>query len=48
MMVSAIFDGFQLSLIVPMADKILGKGEIVLPGKVPVWMSDFVARINGS
>jgi len=46
MFVSAIFDGFQLSLIVPMADKILGKGEITLPAKVPAFIENFVAAIN--
>ncbi|MDD3375392.1 MAG: ABC transporter ATP-binding protein [Candidatus Omnitrophica bacterium] len=46
MFVSAIFDGFQLSLIVPMADKILGKGEITLPTKAPVFVMNFVDSIN--
>lgn len=46
MLVSAVFDGFQLSLIIPMADKILGKGEIKLPGQVPPWVSNFVDQVN--
>ena len=46
MLVSAIFDGFQLSLIIPMADKILGKGEITLPAQAPHWLGDFAQRIN--
>ncbi|MCX5681638.1 MAG: hypothetical protein NT079_05110 [Candidatus Omnitrophica bacterium] len=46
MLVSALFDGFQLSLIIPMADKILGKGEIKLPGQVPGWLSHFVGQVN--
>ncbi len=46
MLVSAIFDGFQLSLIIPMADKILGKGQVTLPGQAPHWLEDFVSSIN--
>lgn len=46
MLVSAIFDGFQLSLIIPMADKILGKGEIKLPDQAPSWLSGFIDKIN--
>lgn len=46
MLVSAVFDGFQLSLIIPMADKILGKGEIKLPGQMPSWLSNFVNEVN--
>lgn len=46
MLVSAVFDGFQLSLIIPMADKILGKGEIKLPGQTPSWLSNFVNEVN--
>ena len=34
MLFSALFDGFQLSLIVPITDKILSKSAIVLPGQV--------------
>ncbi|MFA6378613.1 MAG: ABC transporter ATP-binding protein [Candidatus Omnitrophota bacterium] len=46
MLVSAIFDGFQLSLIIPMADKILGKGQITLPGQAPLWLANFVSKVN--
>ncbi len=46
MLMSAIFDGFQLSLIVPLADKILGKGEITLPGKAPDFVVNFISRVN--
>ena len=46
MLVSAIFDGFQLSLIIPMADKILGKGQIALPGKAPEWLTNLVNNVN--
>jgi len=46
MLVSAVFDGFQLSLIIPMADKILGKGQITLPGQAPHWLANFVNQVN--
>jgi len=46
MLFSALFDGFQLSLIVPITDKILSKGEIILPGKAPAFFANFVAKVN--
>ncbi|MDP8266150.1 MAG: ABC transporter ATP-binding protein [Candidatus Aceula meridiana] len=48
MFFSAIFDGLQLSLIVPVTDKILGKGEITFPGQAPQFINDIIAKINAT
>ncbi len=46
MFFSAIFDGIQLSLLVPLTDKILSNNKIIIPGKVPSFVSEWVERIN--
>ncbi|MFH1359933.1 MAG: ABC transporter ATP-binding protein [Candidatus Omnitrophota bacterium] len=46
MMLSAVFDGFQLSLIVPITDKILSKTKIILPDQAPAFLSGIVGQIN--
>lgn len=46
MFFSAIFDGVQLSLLVPLTDKILSNNKIVIPGKIPPFLATFVDKIN--
>ena len=48
MLVSAVFEGVQLSLIVPMTDKILGKGKITMPHQVPDFVSRIIDKINAT
>jgi len=43
---SAVFDGVRLAMIVPVADKILSNKPIVIPTKLPVFLSNFVDKIN--
>ncbi|MDD2866071.1 MAG: ABC transporter ATP-binding protein [Candidatus Omnitrophota bacterium] len=47
MMISTIFDGVSMSMIVPFSDKILSNGKIVVPGKLPVFAENFIAKLNG-
>ncbi|MBM3244814.1 MAG: ABC transporter ATP-binding protein [Candidatus Omnitrophica bacterium] len=44
---SAIFDGFQLAMIVPVADKILSNKQIIIPAKLPGFLAGFIDKING-
>ena len=44
---SAIFDGFQLAMIVPVADKILSNTQIIIPAKLPGFLAGFIDKING-
>jgi subfamily B ATP-binding cassette protein MsbA len=46
MIVSAIFDAAQLSMIVPMADKILANKQIIAPGNLPAFIKHFIDVIN--
>lgn len=46
MLFSAVFDGIQLSFIVPVADKILGNSQITLPGQAPGFVMDFIDKVN--
>jgi len=46
MLISTLFDGVSLGMIVPFADKILNNGRIVVPAQLPVPVEDFIARIN--
>src|SRR3989338_327011 len=46
MFFSAIFDGVTLSMIVPLADKILTNKQIIVPTKMPVFVANFLARVN--
>lgn len=43
---SAIFDGVQLAMIVPVADKILSNKKIIVPAKLPAFLSGFIDKIN--
>lgn len=46
MLFSAIFDGVSLSMIVPLADKVLTNQMIVLPTKLPDFVMNFIDKIN--
>jgi len=43
---SAIFDGATLTMIVPLADKVLTNKKIIIPSKIPPFFSDFIDKIN--
>jgi len=46
MFFSAIFDGVSLSMIVPLADKVLTNKQIIVPNKMPEFVGNFLARVN--
>lgn len=48
MFFSAVFDGIQLSLLVPLTDKILGNNKIVVPSKMPPFVASFIDKINAT
>ncbi len=48
MLISTIFDGVQLSLIVPLTDKILTKNKIIIPGNVPDFARHIIDKINAT
>ncbi len=43
---SAIFDGVSLAMMVPLADKVLTNKKIIVPTKLPDFLSSFVDKIN--
>lgn len=43
---SAIFEGVQLAMIVPVADKVLSNKEIIIPAKLPPFLAALVDNIN--
>lgn len=45
---SAVFDGVSLAMIVPLADKVLTNKKIIIPTKLPVFLSSFVDKINNT
>jgi len=45
---SAIFDGISLAMIVPLADKVLTNKRIIIPTKLPAFLSNFVDKINNT
>ena len=48
MFVASIFEGFQLSLLVPMTDRIFNNKKIAVPGNLPRFISDFVDKLKDS
>ncbi len=46
MLISSFFEGFQLSLLVPMTDRIFNNKQIVIPNKLPAFITGFVDRLN--
>jgi len=45
---SAIFDGVQLAMIVPVADKVLSNKKIVVPAQLPPFLANFIENINNT
>jgi ATP-binding cassette, subfamily B, bacterial MsbA len=43
---SAIFDGVSLAMMVPLADKVLTNKKIIIPAKLPPFLSSFLDKIN--
>lgn len=48
MLFSALFDGISLAMIVPLADKVLTNKKIIIPTKLPQFLSNFVDKINNT
>ncbi|MBP7217182.1 MAG: ABC transporter ATP-binding protein [Candidatus Omnitrophica bacterium] len=46
MALSALFDGFSLSMIVPLSDRVLAGKQIVMPTKVPDFLAAFIDKLN--
>ncbi len=46
MLLSAIFDGASLSMIVPLADRVLADKPITFPYKLPGFLESFINQIN--
>ncbi len=46
MMVSTVFDGVSMSMIVPFSDKILSNSKIIIPTKLPAFFANFIDKIN--
>ena len=47
MLVSTVFDGVSMGMIVPFADKILSNGKIVVPTKLPPFFETIIDKLNG-
>ena len=45
-LISTLFEGFQFSLVIPVADKILSDGTIILPSSVPAPLAALIEKIN--
>lgn len=43
---SALFDGVSLAMLVPLTDKVLTNKKIIIPTKLPRFLSSFVDKIN--
>ena len=48
MILSALFDGVSLGMIVPLTDKIMTNKPIIVPAKLPSFLSNFIASINST
>ncbi len=48
MMISTIFDGVSMGMIVPFSDKILSNNKIIIPTKLPSFLENFIAKINAT
>jgi len=46
MIFSTIFDGASLAMIVPLADKVLSGKKIIVPNKLPVFLTNFIDTLN--
>jgi len=43
---SAVFDGVSLAMLVPLTDKVLTNRKIIIPTKLPPFLSNFIDKIN--
>ncbi len=48
MILSALFDGVSLAMMVPLADKVLTNKKIIVPTKLPAFLNNFVENINNT
>ncbi|PIQ88825.1 MAG: hypothetical protein COV72_06000 [Candidatus Omnitrophica bacterium CG11_big_fil_rev_8_21_14_0_20_42_13] len=46
MVVSALFDGVSLGMLVPLSDKVMTNKPIIIPAKIPPFLNDFIGKIN--
>jgi len=46
MLFTAVFEGVQLSMLVPMTDIIFTQKKIIIPNKVPDFVSHFIEKLN--
>ncbi|OGX39530.1 MAG: hypothetical protein A3D87_06700 [Omnitrophica WOR_2 bacterium RIFCSPHIGHO2_02_FULL_50_17] len=46
MFIASLFEGFQLSLLVPMTDRIFSNKKIVVPNKLPAFVTDVIEKLN--
>src|SRR3989338_3794189 len=46
MIISALFEGVQLTMLVPLTDIIFNKRQIVIPHEVPAFVSQFLTYLN--
>ncbi|MDP8289852.1 MAG: ABC transporter ATP-binding protein [Candidatus Susulua stagnicola] len=45
--ISTIFEGVSLGMIIPLSDRILTNKPIVIPGKLPIFLTEFINKLNG-
>jgi subfamily B ATP-binding cassette protein MsbA len=46
MLIASLFEGLQLSLLVPMTDRIFSNEKIVVPNKLPAGITDVIEKLN--
>src|SRR3989338_6705043 len=46
MLIASFFEGFQLSLLVPMTDRIFNNKEIVVPSSLPLFVESLIDKLN--
>lgn len=46
MLIASLFEGFQLSLLVPMTDRIFNNKKIIIPNKLPEFITGIIQRLN--
>ena len=46
MSISTLFDGISLGMIAPLADRIFTNKQIVIPGKIPNFLSSIIEKLN--
>jgi len=48
MFIASFFEGFQLSLLVPMTDRIFNDNKITIPNKLPGFVEAFIDKLNAT